>query len=270
VVFELLNNRNEVIGRQTLQTSGNWELNWSGRPVVNVNADERKTLAFQNVKANDITDRMTIRVATVNGIDAETAARNGVLQIRASTKAEFDRNDRFKFARGEIQGYSDKYLNQLRQELWGAQSNQYIQITETIPGAIWGDPVISIGNRAFMMDSRLKIASLTIPNSVTSIGAEAFINNELISVTIPASVTSIGERAFYKSTDSPNLSVAGIANITIGANVNINSSAFDYVYSRGGYRVTSFISYYNNNGRKAGTYKFERSRTGFFYWTYST
>jgi len=77
VVFELLNNQNKVIGKQTLQAGGSWGLNWSGRPTINVNADNRKTLNFQNVNANDISDSMTIRVATVNGADAETAARNG-------------------------------------------------------------------------------------------------------------------------------------------------------------------------------------------------
>ncbi len=56
------------------------------------------------------------------------------------------------------------------------------------------------------------ISSLTIGNSVTSIGNYAFRNcGNLTSVTIPNSVTNIGERAFY--------SCFGIASLTIGSSV---------------------------------------------------
>jgi hypothetical protein len=54
--------------------------------------------------------------------------------------------------------------------------------------------VTSIGNRAFYNCSSL--TSITIPNSVTSIGDYAFAYCSLTSVTIPNSVTSIGNNAF--------------------------------------------------------------------------
>ena len=54
--------------------------------------------------------------------------------------------------------------------------------------------VINIGERAFSgLDNLTKI---TIPNSVTSIGYEAFRNTGLISLTIPNSVTKIEEGVF--------------------------------------------------------------------------
>jgi|GEM_PF-950627 len=82
VVFELVNSQKKVIGRQTLQATGSWS--WSsGRPSVNTSVSGFSVVKFQNVNANDITDNLTIRAASVNGIDAATAARNGVLQIRA-------------------------------------------------------------------------------------------------------------------------------------------------------------------------------------------
>ena len=88
VVFELLNNQNKIIGRQTLQTGGSWELgfNQNYRPTVQISVPEGKTLNFPNVNANDITDKMTIRVASVNGADAGIAAKNGVLQIKTFIK----------------------------------------------------------------------------------------------------------------------------------------------------------------------------------------
>ena len=57
------------------------------------------------------------------------------------------------------------------------------------------DSVTSIGDWAF--DSCDSLASLTIPNSVTSIGHGAFFDcSNLTSITIPDSVTSIGDSAF--------------------------------------------------------------------------
>jgi hypothetical protein len=231
VVFELLNDQNKVIGRQTLQSGGSWGLNWSGRPVVEVNADDRKTLNFQSVNVNDISDKMTIRIATVNGTVAETAARNGVLQMRAITRDEFYRNDHYKFSRGgTIQGFTndaarDAEVITIPHEKWEVDNIKLV----IIPDNIWGDPVTSIAKEAFYQDTGL--TSVIIPNSVRSIGETAF--------------------RFNRS-----------ASITIGENVSMakNTILVTYKASDGYTRVISddfkytFQNYYNNNGKKAGTY----------------
>ncbi len=54
--------------------------------------------------------------------------------------------------------------------------------------------VTSIGYKAFFHCETLN--GITIPNSVTSIGQEAFASCGLRSITIPSSVTEIGDCAF--------------------------------------------------------------------------
>jgi len=77
--------------------------------------------------------------------------------------------------------------------------------------------VINIGALAFY---DLYLSSIIIPNSVTSIGYQAFRNCGLLSsITIPNSVTTIGEQAF--------LSCSNLTSITIPHSVtNIGNGAF--------------------------------------------
>ena len=81
-----------------------------------------------------------------------------------------------------------------------------------------GNSVTSIGSQAFRNCSGL--TSVTIGNSVTSIGDDAFYKcSSLTSVTIPNSVTSIGRSAFYDC--------SGLTSVTIGNSVtSIGSQAF--------------------------------------------
>ena len=71
----------------------------------------------------------------------------------------------------------------------------------TIPNS-----VTSIGERAFRNCSSL--TSVTIPNSVTSIGDGAFYDcSSLTSIIIPSSVTSIGYAAFYNCTSLTSVTI---------------------------------------------------------------
>jgi hypothetical protein len=71
------------------------------------------------------------------------------------------------------------------------------------------DSVISIGNNAFQ--ACYNLTNVTIGNCVISIGNFAFSDSGLTSITIPNSVTSIGDKAFYEC--------GGLVNLTIGDNV---------------------------------------------------
>jgi hypothetical protein len=72
-------------------------------------------------------------------------------------------------------------------------AGKYVSLT------ISGNALTNIPNNAFykQREEFVTLVSITIPNSVTSIGENAFAAcTNLISVTIPNSVTSIGEKAF--------------------------------------------------------------------------
>ena len=66
-----------------------------------------------------------------------------------------------------------------------------------IPAVLAGYKVTSIGGCIFGYYYRNKITSISIPNSVTSIGDDAFYDcSSLTNISIPNSVTSIGIYAF--------------------------------------------------------------------------
>jgi hypothetical protein len=100
---------------------------------------------------------------------------------------------------------------------------------DNIPEEIIGLPVTTIGSKAF---ENSQATSVIIPNNITSIREEAFINNnQLHSVTIPDSIISIERRAFASnqltSVIIPN-SVTSIAEYAFNdnrlANITIPSS----------------------------------------------
>ncbi len=236
ITIELVNSNNKVIGRTNFQSSGSWNFNMSyGSPTISVSGDDRKQVRFDNVKADDITDSLTIRVATVNGIDAQTAARTGVLQVKAISKEDWNQYISFNLNRNVITGYS------------GGSSLR-------IPGSIWDEPVVigdgafrnnqftdiinipdntTIENGAFQSN---KFTHIIIGNNVT-IGENAFTNNQFDWVRFGRSVI-IGKRAFrnnqFDIINIPDNTTIGngafqsnhITHITIGNNVTIGENAF--------------------------------------------
>ncbi len=72
-------------------------------------------------------------------------------------------------------------------------------VTPQLTSVILPDTLKKIGEEAFGTISSLE--SIDIPNSVTEIGAFAFLNSGLTSLVIPDTVVNIGFHAFYGCTD---------------------------------------------------------------------
>ena len=91
---------------------------------------------------------------------------------------------------------------------------------------ITGNALTAIPNEAFFGNGKCEtLISITIPNSVTSIGEAAFDDcRNLTSVIIPDSVTSIGGYAFYECTSLTSVTIPN--SVTI-----IGNSAFEFCTS---------------------------------------
>jgi hypothetical protein len=89
---ELLNDRGEVIGKQTVRLSAGWSTSFSGGKTTANSSDTRTTVTFPAVDANKVTDRLSIRVANLNGTDAKVAAQANRVSIM--TWADYETQQR--------------------------------------------------------------------------------------------------------------------------------------------------------------------------------
>jgi TolB-like protein len=294
VVIELVNAEGVTIGSERIGLSGGWDVEWRERSLWRLIPRLRgpRELQFNRVNANLITGRMSVRVKSINGEDAETAANaKGISILREADYARLpevvagmDSRSVIKFmadvvidpSSGVITGYNRTHERRARSTSVVKDPSGKVTVIESagpnedpgrlvIPANVFGLPVTGIGEMAFAnMETQRKysssgqaytsttyngrgLTSVTIPNSVTTIGAHAFHGNKLTSVTIGSGVTSIGAEAFRDQS---------LTSITIPAQVVLGDMAF--------YGFTtlliwylpdwSFGSFYSNNGQNGGTY----------------
>ena len=120
-------------------------------------------------------------------------------------------------------------------------ANKYVSLN------LSGSPLTEIPQRAFKDCKTL--VGITIPNSVTSIGEEAFRNTGLTSITIPNNITSIENNAFSGTgltsvTFAPNSqlkNISGFSGCTSLTSITIPNSVTD-IQGRAFERCTSLTS----------------------------
>ena len=136
-------------------------------------------------------------------------------------KAGVTSSDTYQYPFGYIFGTSS-YAGGVatKQYYYGSNTSSLTSYTYYIPSSLKAVTVTGGNILAGAFSGCTGLTSITIPNSVTSIGGSAFYNcTGLSSITIPDSVTSIGGSAFYNCT--------GLSSITIPDSVtSIGSSAF--------------------------------------------
>jgi len=230
-------------------------------------------IIFPTADPGVITDNLRIRIATIDGIPAETAAKQKRINIlTASQYAELPNaklstglnagnlNDVWSYFRidnsdrggrtadiADMWVVDDYYLGRkkiasIRYGVTSIARQAFYHVG--LVGVTIPNSVTSIGSEAF---AYIQLTSVVVPNSVTSIERGAFSGNRLTSVTIPNSVTSIGSSAFRDNQ---------LTSITIGANVQLDrNSSFSDAFDR----------FYNDNGKKAGTYTYNESNKSWSY-----
>jgi hypothetical protein len=238
VTVELVNADGKTIGSERITLRSGYDVEWTGDynnrsiRLLAPRLRDIQSLGFSRVNAYDITDRLTVRIASIDGVDAEIAAKTkGINILRAAEYARLPE---------VVAGADSRAVARLRPDIEIDSSGVITGYKGSggrvvIPANIFGIPVTSIGEEAFTevvsvdgqppdeygndMNTTYKgkgLTSVVIPNSVTSLGGFAgnqltsvvipnsvtvierlaFSGNQLTSVVIPNSVTSIGYRAF--------------------------------------------------------------------------
>jgi hypothetical protein len=237
IVFEVLNAQRQVIGRQTVEMDSRYSL-YGTR--LEGPGTAFTTVRFTGVKGDDITDSLSIRIASINGRPPEGA---GISRIEPMSDMQMKTSKNYAIYNGAIRSSSnnrDLGNVTIPAELWGERVTAIAKgafENSGLTGIIISEGVTTIGENAFANN---KLASVSFPSSVisigassfasnqltgiilstsvTTIGASAFANNKLTGVIIPEGVTTIGSEAFIKN---------AIASLIIGNNVTIiGASAF--------------------------------------------
>jgi|GEM_PF-3581669 len=173
IIFELLNEKNTVIGRRTVNLTNDaptFIVRREGDKIIrSYTEDIYRTITFNAVKVNDITENMAIRIASANRVTPENAR----FQMMALPDEIYYTNAFLKVEYGAVNGFR-----------WDEEKRTNL----VIPSEIWGEPnaVTSINSNAFRYGN--KITDITIPDSVKYIGRSNYRLDSLTSVIIGENV----------------------------------------------------------------------------------
>jgi len=118
----------------------------------------------------------------------------------------------FDSTTGTITGYSDECSSDVvipytidGVKVTAIGDKVFANRTTRLTSVILPNTITSIGENAFYGN---RLTSLSIPNSVTNIGNSAFVSNRLTELVIPATVENIEERAFMRNKQLANLIIS--------------------------------------------------------------
>ena len=230
LVFQLVNNDDLTVGTQTVYLSSYIQILHASdiRFIVDYTENFFETVYFNAVEADDVGDALFIHFASVNSFQPE----NTELAVRPLPGHVWDMYyagpHHLDIQNGILTGFNPSFSTD--------QTELYKD--KIFPTEVWTTQTVEIsGISAGAFRNRGLLGDIFIPDGTVSIGARAFSENRLEHVTFPDSVVSIGDYAFSENS---------ITGITIGSNVNLEFSSFDY----------GFYSSYILNERNAGTYSY--------------
>jgi len=183
VLVEIVNAQGIGIGRQTVNIPAGFDIH----SRVSRNVIPRRwegDVVFPAVNIGTMTGRLGIRVVSIDGVPAATAARQNGISVMSNE--EFFRVAGIRKVPVDTSQFTVQADGTLT--LWGGTGTEV-----DIPFMVNGVRVTAIGSGVFQGRG---LTSVTIPDTVTSIGSNAFRGNRLIEVFIPESVTVIGASAF--------------------------------------------------------------------------
>ncbi|GHU88476.1 hypothetical protein FACS189476_05630 [Spirochaetia bacterium] len=196
IVAELVNEEGVSIGRQSIALPYGWTFDYEEhlvpvdyysmttvKPTMAIYAKRNvsETVSFPTVKADLITDKLTIKIVSVDGVAVETAGKDGHIMI--TTKAQYNLSPHGIAVRGKV-NYEEtnyKFNGGSIFEYKGREEN--VIILSTFHN---GEPVVAILSGVFP-----RVSNITIPNSVSYIAYDAFSehgSSRLTSITLPANV----------------------------------------------------------------------------------
>ena len=258
VLVELVNADGKTIGSERITLRSGYDVEWNDRFIRLLAPRLRgiQNIGFDGVNAYDITDRLTVRIATIDGVAAETAAKTKGVNILRETE--------YALLPDVVAGLDSRAVARLKSDIEIDSSGVITAYKGSggrvvIPASFFGIPVTAIGPGAFT-----QLPGVSRWDDRRRWDDKAYEGKGLTSVVIPNSVTTIDKRAF---TGNP------LTSIVIGNSVSIGGEAFITAVELGipffirGLMPSFFESYYKKNGKKAGTYTRPNAKSGT--WTYS-